>query len=72
MFAVLSITIPFFAIIFLGTFFRAKNIFDDNASNTLTKFTFFDRGYGTLKMKETKYCPNMQKYINLTIFGQGV
>ena len=41
MYAVLSITIPFFAIIFLGTFFRAKNIFDDNASKTLTKFTFF-------------------------------
>ena len=38
---VLSITIPFFGIIFLGTFFRAKNIFDDNASKILTKFTFF-------------------------------
>ncbi|MBS56862.1 MAG: auxin efflux carrier [Rickettsiales bacterium] len=41
MYTVLSITIPFFAIIFLGTFFRAKNIFDDNSSKTLTKFTFF-------------------------------
>ena len=38
---VLSITIPFFAIIFLGTLFRARNIFDDKSSKTLTKFAFF-------------------------------
>ena len=41
MHTVLSITIPFFVIIFLGTLFRAKNIFDDNASKTLTRFAFF-------------------------------
>jgi len=41
MFLVLSITIPFFAIIFLGTLFRARNIFDEKSSNTLTKFAFF-------------------------------
>ena len=41
MHTVLSITIPFFVIIFLGTLFRAKNIFDDNVSKTLTRFAFF-------------------------------
>ncbi|MAC42010.1 MAG: auxin efflux carrier [Pelagibacterales bacterium] len=38
---VLNITIPFFAIIFLGTIFRARKIFDNNSSITLTKFAFF-------------------------------
>ena len=41
MYAVLSITIPFFAIIFLGTFFRFINIFDNNSSVILTKFALF-------------------------------
>ena len=39
--AVLSITIPFFAIIFLGTFLRAKSVFNEEASRILTKFAFF-------------------------------
>ena len=39
--AVLSITIPFFSIIFLGTFLRAKNVFNEEASRILTKFAFF-------------------------------
>ena len=38
---VLSITIPFFSIIFLGTFFRARKIFNEEASKILTKFAFF-------------------------------
>ena len=38
---VLSITIPFFSIIFLGTFLRAKEVFNEEASRILTKFAFF-------------------------------
>ncbi len=38
---VLSITIPFFSIIFLGTFFRARNFFNEAASRIITKFAFF-------------------------------
>ena len=38
---VLSITIPFFSIIFLGTFLRANRVFNEEASRILTKFAFF-------------------------------
>ena len=38
---VLFITIPFFSIIFLGTFFRAINVFSEEASKIITKFAFF-------------------------------
>ena len=38
---VLSITIPFFSIIFLGTFLRARKVFNEEASKILTKFAFF-------------------------------
>ena len=38
---VLFITIPFFSIIFLGTFFRAIKIFNEEASKIITKFAFF-------------------------------
>ena len=38
---VLSITIPFFSIIFLGTLLRARKIFNEQASKILTKFAFF-------------------------------
>ncbi len=38
---VLSITIPFFSIIFLGTFFRATRVFNEEASKIITKFAFF-------------------------------
>ena len=38
---VLSITIPFFSIIFLGTFLRARKFFNEEASKILTKFAFF-------------------------------
>ena len=38
---VLLITIPFFSIIFLGTFLRAKKVFNEEASRILTKFAFF-------------------------------
>ena len=38
---VLSITIPFFAIIFLGTFFKANKIFNDESSKNLTKFALY-------------------------------
>ena len=38
---VLSITIPFFSIIFLGTLLRARKIFNEQASIILTKFAFF-------------------------------
>ena len=38
---VLSITIPFFSIIFLGTFFRAIKVFNEEASKIITKFAFF-------------------------------
>ena len=34
MYEVLLITLPFFAIIFLGTFFHFKNFFDNNLSTT--------------------------------------
>jgi len=38
---VLSITIPFFSIIFLGTFLRARKVFNEEASKIITKFAFF-------------------------------
>ena len=38
---VLSITIPFFSIIFLGTFLRARKVFNEEASIIITKFAFF-------------------------------
>ena len=38
---VLSITIPFFSIIFIGTFFRATKVFDEESSKIITKFAFF-------------------------------
>ena len=38
---VLFITIPFFSIIFLGTFFRATKVFNEEASKIITKFAFF-------------------------------
>ena len=38
---VLSITIPFFAIIFLGTAFSAKKIFDSANAKILTKFALY-------------------------------
>ena len=38
---VLSITIPFFSIIFLGAFFRATKVFNEEASKIITKFAFF-------------------------------
>ena len=38
---VLSITIPFFSIIFLGTFFRATKVFNEESSKIITKFAFF-------------------------------
>ena len=38
---VLFITVPFFSIIFLGTFFRANNIFNEESSKIITKFAFF-------------------------------
>lgn len=41
MYTVLSITIPFFAIIFLGTFFSYKKFFDSENAKTLTKFALF-------------------------------
>ena len=41
MYTVLSITIPFFAIIFLGMFFKAKKIFNDEFSKNLTEFALY-------------------------------
>jgi len=41
MYTVLSITLPFFAIIFLGTFFSYKRIFDNTFSKNLTKFALY-------------------------------
>ncbi len=41
MYNVLSITIPFFAIIFLGIAFRAFNFFDNFSSKILTKFALY-------------------------------
>ena len=38
---VLSITIPFFSIIFIGTFFRATKVFNEESSKIITKFAFF-------------------------------
>ena len=38
---VLSITIPFFAIIFLGSFFRFIKIFNEESSRILTKFALY-------------------------------
>ena len=38
---VLFITIPFFSIIFLGTFFRTIKVFNEEASKIITKFAFF-------------------------------
>jgi hypothetical protein len=41
MYTVLSITLPFFAIIFFGTFFHASKIFDNNSSKILTKYALY-------------------------------
>ena len=41
MYTVLSITLPFFAIIFLGTFFHLTKIFENNSSKILTKFALY-------------------------------
>ena len=41
MYNVLSITIPFFAIIFLGTLFSFNKIFNEDNSKTLTKFALY-------------------------------
>ena len=41
MYTVLSITLPFFAIIFFGTFFRVSKIFDNNSSKILTKYALY-------------------------------
>ena len=41
MYTVLSITFPFFAIIFLGSFFHIKKIFDDDSAKILTKYTLY-------------------------------
>ena len=41
MYFVLSITLPFFAIIFLGTFFSFFNIFNQESSKILTKFALY-------------------------------
>ena len=41
MYLVLSITIPFFAIIFLGTFFKALKVFNNEASRILTNFALY-------------------------------
>jgi hypothetical protein len=41
MVTVLSITIPFFAIIFLGTAFSVKKIFNDENAKILTKFALY-------------------------------
>ena len=41
MLTVLSITIPFFAIIFLGSFFKSQNFFDNESSKILTRFALF-------------------------------
>ena len=38
---VLSITIPFFAIIFLGTFFRIINLFNNDSAKVITKFALY-------------------------------
>ena len=41
MYEVLSITLPFFAIIFLGTFFHYRKVFDNNSSKILTKYALY-------------------------------
>ena len=41
MFSVLSITLPFFAIIFLGTIFHITNVFDNNSSKIITKYALY-------------------------------
>ena len=41
MYNVLSITIPFFAIIFLGTLFSFNKVFNEENSKTLTKFALY-------------------------------
>ena len=41
MYEVLSITLPFFAIIFLGTFFHFKKVFDNDSSKVLTRYALF-------------------------------
>ena len=41
MYNVLSITLPFFAIIFLGTFFHYKKVFNNDSSRILTKFALY-------------------------------
>ena len=41
MYEVLLITLPFFAIIFLGTFFHFKKFFDNNSSKILTRYALF-------------------------------
>ncbi|PPR48967.1 MAG: hypothetical protein CFH14_01173 [Alphaproteobacteria bacterium MarineAlpha5_Bin4] len=41
MYNVLSITLPFFALIFLGTFFSYKKVFNNDSAKTLTKFALF-------------------------------
>jgi len=41
MYTVLSITLPFFAVIFLGTFFSYKKFFDNNFSKNLTNFALY-------------------------------
>tara|TARA_Y100000590_G_C15584126_1_gene963485 strand:+ start:160 stop:1092 length:933 start_codon:yes stop_codon:yes gene_type:complete len=38
---VLSITIPFFAIIFLGTFFSANKVFNNESAKNLTKYALY-------------------------------
>ena len=41
MYTVLSITLPFFAIIFFGTFFHVAKFFDNNSSKILTKYALY-------------------------------
>ena len=41
MYTVLSITLPFFAIIFLGTFFHISNFFDNHSAKILTKYALY-------------------------------
>ena len=38
---VLNLTIPFFALVFLGYFFRSRGFLDGGASSVLTRFAFF-------------------------------
>jgi len=41
MYNVLSITLPFFGLIILGTFFSYKKVFSNDSAKTLTKFALF-------------------------------